>query len=311
MNQQEILPAFLQPGDVVALVATARYVDSFLVDKARDFLNEAGLVALVPDGLFERENQFAGSDQNRANMINQALANPNVKAILCMRGGYGTVRIIDYLDADLIVDVPKWFVGYSDFTVMHAYLGLKEISSIHAAMPVSFESSSKDSLSYLLKALTGELNCYANIQAEGYRFGQANGILRGGNISVLYSLSGSSLHKPRPGTILFLEDLDEYLYHLDRMMMNFKINGWFNEIDGLIVGGLSNMKDNTVEFGFEPENPFGKTAKEIIKEYVEEFDFPVCFDFPAGHTSHNLPLYMNRKVSFVVRDKSVDLTWTD
>ncbi len=309
MNQQEVLPAFLQSGDVVALVATARFVDQNLVDEACKFLESAGFIPLVLDGLLNREDQYAGSDENRANLINEAYSNPNVKAILCMRGGYGTVRIIEFLNADIIGANPKWIVGYSDVTVLHSFLGTKNMASLHAIMPVSFNNSSNDSQSNLVHALKGKLKSYKGISVDSYRTGDAKGILRGGNISVLYSLSGSFLHQSQPGTILFIEDLDEYLYHLDRMMMNFKLNGWFDTIDGLIVGGLSDMKDNTVEFGFSTENPFGKTAKEIILEYVEGYDFPVCFDFPAGHTFRNLPLFLNRSVSLEVRENSVDLVW--
>jgi muramoyltetrapeptide carboxypeptidase len=311
MNQQEVLPVFLQPGDVMALVATARFVDENLVEEACVFIQAAGFTPLVLEGLFERNNQFAGSDENRAQLINHAFADPEVKAILCMRGGYGTVRIIEFLDAELISEKPKWVVGYSDVTVLHSYLGTKNIASLHSIMPVSFGTSSEDSQLNLLKALKGDLKSYKDLQVDCYRLGSATGILKGGNISVLFSLSGSFMHQPQPGTILFIEDLDEYLYHLDRMMMNFKLNGWFEAIDGLIVGGLSDMKDNTIEFGFASDNPFGKTAKEIILEYVDGYDFPVCFDFPAGHTSRNLPLFLNRKVSLEVRKTGVDLVWED
>lgn len=305
----EKLPAFLKTGDAVALVATARHVDNEIVRLAMNFLESAGFQVKCFDGLMEEQNQFAGPDELRAADINKAFADQKVKAILCLRGGYGTVRILEYLDEILINDNPKWIVGFSDVTVLHAYMGVRSIASIHGIMPVSFPKSTTESLDYLLKAMKGELRSYTNLEIDGYRTGSAKGVLRGGNISVLYSLSGSELNKPQPGTILFLEDLDEYLYHLDRMMMNFKLLGWFDALAGLIVGGLSDMRDNTKEFGFENDNAFGKDARSIIEEYVKDYSFPVCFDFPAGHTESNLPLFMNRKVEIEVSRNNIDLTW--
>lgn len=305
----EKLPAFLIPGDAVALVATARHVEDEIVRLATEFLESAGFVVDCFDGLMEGQNQFAGPDELRASGINKAFFDPKIKAILCLRGGYGTVRILEHLDEILLKNNPKWIVGYSDVTVLHAYMGVRSIVSIHGTMPVSFPSSTADSLSYLLKALKGELTSYSNVAVDGHRIGSAKGVLRGGNISVLYSLSGSELNRPQPGTILFLEDLDEYLYHLDRMMMNFKLLGWFDALEGLIVGGLSDMRDNTMEFGFDKDNAFGKDARTIIEGYVKDYSFPVCFDFPAGHTTRNLPLFLNRNIEIEVRPNEIDINW--
>jgi muramoyltetrapeptide carboxypeptidase len=217
------------------------------------------------------------------------LDDPEVKAIFSARGGYGAVRIIDTLDFTRFCAHPKWIAGYSDVTVFHAHIQQNfGIQTLHCTMPFSF---SKDAASTELmgQALFGRLNEYT-LTAHGLnRAGNGNGILCGGNLSLVYALAGTSSDIDTAGKILFLEDLDEYLYHIDRMMMQLKRSGKLAPLAGLIVGGMSDMKDNAI--------PFGKTAEEIIIDAVKEYDYPVCFGFPAGHGEKNFPLFSGRKAS--------------
>ncbi len=195
-------------------------------------------------------------------------------------------------------------MGYSDVTVLHSHLHKMGFESLHAPMPIDVEKQSDEAIRCLKKSLFGEAS---TIQYESRdslsRPGIAVGQLVGGNLSILYSLCGSASAIDTKGKILFIEDLDEYLYHIDRMIQNLKRNGYFEELSGMIIGGMNDMRDNTKAFGFKTDNPFGKTAKEIISEAVAEYDFPVCFDFPAGHTSDNRVLILGRKVRLEVKDK--------
>lgn len=197
------------------------------------------------------------------------LYNPTVKGIWCARGGYGTVRIIDILNFSDFSNHPKWIVGYSDITVLHSHLNTLRIASMHATMPVNISRNSAASLASLKTALFGQKNVY-DFPHESKKLDTITGELVGGNLSILYSLLGSSSSIDTRGKILFLEDLDEYLYHVDRMMMNLKRNGYFDEIKALLVGGMTKMKDNSI--------PFGKTAREIIEDVCKNFDFPIIFD---------------------------------
>ena len=231
--------------------------------------------------------------------LQSMLDNENIKAILCARGGYGTVRIIDKIDFSGLVRKPKWIIGYSDATVLHSHIQTNySIETIHAIMPFNFEQWTKlngQSSETLRKVLFGEKLTYNLTVSTLSRQGKTKGTLTGGNLSILYSLCGSKSDIETAGKILFIEDLDEYLYHIDRMMMNMRRTGKLKLLAGLIVGGMSEMKDNTV--------PYGKTAEEIILEYVEEYDYPVCFGFPAGHIKDNLALILGRKVELNINDK--------
>lgn len=282
-----LLPPFLKPGDKVAIAATARKVTPDEMSHACALFRSWEIDVVIPDELYGSYNQFAGSDYTRTRMLQQLLNDTDIKAIFCARGGYGTVRIIDQLDFRLFAQQPKWIVGFSDITVLHAHIHrCLGIGTLHAPMPINClpDKLDSESMQYLHDTLFGDNE---NIVAAGHtlnRTGTAEGILTGGNLSVLYSLAGSRSMPDTRDTILFLEDLDEYLYHIDRMMMNLKRNGLLDNLRGLIIGGMSDMKDNAV--------PFGKTAEEIIAEHVEEYEYPVCYQFPAGHEKRNLALIL-------------------
>lgn len=286
-----IEPSFLQPGDCIAIVATARKITSEEVAPAKAWLENKGFHVRLGSSIGLADRQFAGSDEQRRADLQTQLNDPSVKAILCARGGYGTVRLIDGLDWTAFRAQPKWLCGYSDITVLHAQLQQMGFASIHSTMPLNFDASPESALSWesLLMALQGHMPSY---QLDSLRFARGAGMqgeVIGGNLSVLYSLMGSSSMPQMAGKILFLEDLDEYLYHLDRMMMCLKRGGLLDNLAGLLVGGLTKMNDNAIGFG--------KTAEEIIFEAVDAYDYPVAFGFPAGHQPLNQALVLGKQIS--------------
>lgn len=295
-----VIPPYLQKGDTIAIVATARKISLEELQPAIDIVNAWGLKVVLSKNIFCIDNQFAGTDEERAADMQWALDDASVKAVICARGGYGTVRIIDKLDFSNFIKHPKWIVGYSDITVFHQHINQNfGVASLHATMPINF-TKNEEATESLRKALFGEALTYTVPAHALNKTGESRGELIGGNLSLMYALCGSKSDIDTKGKILFIEDLDEYLYHIDRMMMNLKRSGKFQHLAGLIVGGMSDMKDNTT--------PFGKTAEEIILDAVKEYNFPVCFDFPAGHIDRNLALVMGREVNLFVNANSVSLT---
>jgi muramoyltetrapeptide carboxypeptidase len=294
---ETILPPSLEPKDKVAIVAPARKISKQELRKAIDILTGWGLEVVFPENLFKEHHQFSGTDEQRAADFQWALDNPDIKAIFCARGGYGSARIIDSLDFSAFRNQPKWIVGYSDITVIHTHINkLFNISTIHGTMPINFATNSVQSLNTLKSILSGDMPTYAVGGNEFNIKGKSEGQLVGGNLSILYSLNGSESFPDVEGKILFIEDLDEYLYHVDRMVMNLKRAGVFASLSGLVVGGMTDMRDNQV--------PYGKTAEEIIYDAVKEYNYPVCFNFPAGHVENNLALITNKKVRLNVSTTS-------
>ncbi|HRH65067.1 MAG TPA: LD-carboxypeptidase [Bacteroidia bacterium] len=295
-----IRPPYLKPGDTVMIVSTARKVNKAEVKPAVDILESWGLQVKFGKNLYKFQNQFSGSDEERTADFQSALNNKNVHAVMFARGGYGTVRIIDRIDFRRFVKNPKWLIGYSDITVIHSQVHKLGVETIHAPMPFNLSKLSANCLSVLKDALFGQTLRYTSSKQQAVleklnRQGSAKGELVGGNLSILYSLSGTPSDIETKGKILFLEDLDEYLYHVDRMMMNLKRSGKLADLAGLIVGGMADMKDNEV--------PFGKTAEEIILDAVAEYAYPVLFGFPAGHIPNNYPLIFGREAMLKVTDK--------
>ena len=294
-----IQPDYLKKGDTVAIVSTARKISSDQIIAAIKLLEKWGLNVVIGNTIGMEDHQFAGNDVARINDFQQMLNNPKVKAIWCARGGYGTVRLIDQLDFAEFKKRPKWIIGYSDITVLHSHIHNLGIATLHATMPINIEKNSKESLETLKKSLFGKNLAYEIPADEKNKSGNATGELVGGNLSVLYSLLGSKSSIKTDGKILFIEDLDEYLYHIDRMLMNLKRNGYFDNLKGLIVGGMTDMHDNEI--------PFGKTAEEIILDIVSEYDFPVVFNFSAGHLDDNRALILGRKVTLEVGENKSNI----
>ena len=296
-----IQPSYLQKNDTVAIVSTARKISLEQIQPAIDLLKNWGLKVIVGETIGFEENQFAGNDLQRASDFQQLLDNPKVKAIWCARGGYGTVRIVDALNFTAFKKHPKWIIGYSDITVLHNHLHNFGIETLHATMPLDVAKSTEETLTSLKKSLFGKSLSYEIVSSEENKIGTNSGELIGGNLSILYSLLGSESSVITNGKILFIEDLDEYLYHIDRMLMNLKRNGFFNNLKGLIVGGMTDMHDNSI--------PFGKNAKEIILDVVSKYNFPVVFDFPAGHLKDNRSLIFGRKVNLEVDKNKTKLSF--
>ena len=287
-----VLPPYLKPGDSIALIATARKITQEELFPSIQLIKSWGLQVITAPNLYKQENQFAGSDEERAADLQWALDNENIKAVLCVRGGYGTVRIIDKIDFSKFSKQPKWIIGYSDVTVLHQHIQANfNVATLHATMPINFFKN-EEATESLRKALFGEQLNYEINPHSLNREGEAEGELIGGNLSLIYALCGSKSDINTDGKILFIEDLDEYLYHIDRMMMNLKRSGKLTNLKGLVVGGMSDMKDNAI--------PFGKTAEEIILDAVKEYNYPVCFDFPSGHIDRNLALLFGKTYSLSV-----------
>ncbi len=293
------LPPFLQSGDTVALVATARKVSPDEMAPAIIRLQSWGLKVYIPTQLYASNNQFAGTDAQRAEVLQEVLDRPDIKAIFCARGGYGTVRIIDQIDFQTFQSSPKWIIGYSDITVLHQHINQNfGIATLHATMPVNF-GKNEEATATLRGALFGESLQYTMVSHPLNRCGNCGGEIVGGNLSLIYALCGSKSDIDTEGKILFLEDLDEYLYHIDRMLQNLKRSGKLEGLKGLIVGGMSDMKDNTI--------PFGKTAEEIIRETVNDYNYPLCFGFPAGHIDRNMALIFGKEAVLHVDDAGSSL----
>ncbi|MBN1199496.1 MAG: LD-carboxypeptidase [Bacteroidales bacterium] len=295
------IPPYLQRGDKIAIVSPARNIPFEEVFPAMKLFQKWGLEVVLGTHVFGKHHQFSGTDEQRRQDLQQMLDHPAIRAVVMSRGGYGTVRIIDKLDFTKFSQYPKWIVGYSDITVLHSHIHRHMgIQTLHATMPYNIKDREINEIAVesLRKALFGEKISYSKPLTFWDRTGLTEGKLVGGNLSILSGLTGSPSDIDTREKILLLEDVDEYLYHLDRMMISLKRTGKLKDLKGLIVGGLTGMKDNEV--------PFGKSSHEIIREAVEEYDYPVCFDFPAGHEKLNVALYLGRKAKLVV-DKEVSL----
>ena len=291
-------PSSLKKGDKIAIVASARKVSREELQPAIELFKSWGLEVILSKNLFNQENQYAGSDNERAEDLQTMFDDISVKAVICARGGYGILRIIDKIDFTKFKQHPKWMIGFSDVTVLHSHIHTLGIETLHAKMLLNINKD-VESTETLRKALFGETLNYEIASHPLNRKGNAEAQLTGGNLSLLYALAGSVSDIDTKGKILFIEDLDEYLYHIDRMMLNLKRSGKLNHLAGLIVGGMNDMKDNAI--------PFGKNAEEIILDAVKEYNYPVCFNFPAGHIDRNCALILGRKVKLTVNENGSSL----
>lgn len=288
-----VSPQYLKTGDKIGIVACARKISPEEILPPADVLKSWGLEVVFSKNLFHADNQFSGTDDERADDLQIMLDDTSIKAVISARGGYGTMRIIDKINFTKFKKHPKWMIGYSDITVLHSHIHNLGIETLHATMPINFAKNA-EATETLRKALFGEKFNYSVETHPLNRKGNAKGIVVGGNLSLLYALTGSVSDLDTKGKILFIEDLDEYLYHFDRMMLNLKRGGKLDHLAGLMVGGLTDMKDNAI--------PFGKTAEEIIIDAVKEYNYPVAFNFPAGHVDKNLALYLGREAQLRITD---------
>jgi|SRR5665647_24338 len=292
-------PSKLNPGDKVSIISPASKIDRQIAERAAELLRQQGFRVEIGLHAFDKDGMFAGSDPERAADMQRALNDKSIKAIFFTRGGYGSIRTHLHLNWSSFFRKPKWLIGFSDITVFHAYLSRHDIASVHGVMTAWFEQDEMltDSFLRLMNLLKGDKPDYFSQPHELNRNGSASGILTGGNLSIIQSLRGTSLDISPKGKILFIEDIDEHHYHLDRMMQNLKVGGVLGQLSGLVVGYFTGMKDG--------ETPFGKTAYHIIKDAVSEYRYPVVFGMQSGHELPNYPLLLGSKISLDVSEDKV------
>lgn len=296
-----ITPPFIKKGETIGIVSPAGKVDKSIIDLAISVIEKKGYKTQIGKNTLNINNQYAGTDEERASDLQEMLDNPSIKAILFSRGGYGCARLLNKLKLTKFKKNPKWIIGYSDITALHTFFFVSsKTESIHGIMPKSFTDNNIDeSIQSFFNIIEGKKTHYKIPNHPFNNYGKSSGILIGGNLSVLYSLRGTPYDIDTKNKILFIEDVNEYLYHIDRMMMNFLLGNKFNNLKGLIIGGFTDVRDNPI--------PYGKTAYEIIAEYTKNLKIPVVFDFPAGHKKPNLALIIGRKINLNVSEKNTEL----
>lgn len=298
-----IQPPFLKAGDTVAIVAPSGVLNNRNdeVARAKKLLESWQLKVVVGEHVFSKDNHFAGTDQERCKDFQDALDNPNIKAIWSARGGYGTVRILDKLDYTKFLKQPKWIIGYSDITALHNQVHNLGVQSLHAIMCVSLPKDLSEieySIETFKSALFGNPKNYDLEYSKYNRLGNASGPLVGGNLTILHTMLGSKESIDTSGKILFIEEIGEYKYHIDRMLQSMKRAGYFDNLNGLIVGDMSRMRKNTTLWG--------TSIEQLIIDALSEYNFPIAFNMPAGHEDKNLAMTLGMTVKLKVEgDKSL------
>jgi muramoyltetrapeptide carboxypeptidase len=303
-----VIPPYLVPGDTIGITSPAGYITLQEIQPAMQQMQSWGLTIRVGNTIGKRDFTFGGTDAERASDFQQMLDDSSVKAIMCARGGYGAVRIIDKLNFAAFLRQPKWIIGFSDVTVMHSHLNRNyNIASIHSKMCNSFpddwskaEPVQVETILSIKQALLGEKMKYNMVPNEKNRVGTAEAALVGGNLKTIESLSASNSDIKTAGKILFVEDTGEYLYSIDRMFWNLERTGKLEKLKGLIIGGFKVKPD-------DPGEEFGKTVQDIVWEKVKGYDYPVCFDFPVGHQKNNFALKCSVKHRLEVKTDTVTL----
>ena len=298
-NMKLTKPAYLQKGDMIAIVAPAGILKNrkHVIDKAKELAESWGLKVVIGKHVFTQANHFAGTDEQRCQDFQEALDNPEVKAIWSARGGYGSVRILDQLDFSKFKENPKWIIGYSDITAFHNHVHNLGVETLHAMMGTSMQDDPVDiteTIETFRKALFGEQLKYTIKSSKENRKGTAEGVLVGGNIAILASMLGSDSQLNTDGKILFIEEIGEYKYAIDRMLQSLKRAGYFNKVKGIIVGDMTKIRKNTT--------PWGSSIEQLILDIVPN-NIPVLFGFPAGHEPDNRALIMGRTVKLSVTDR--------
>ena len=294
-------PQPLQKGDRIAIVAPAKSIEQKFIQYAEFFFKEKGFIPVVGENCLQTFHYFSGTIQQRLSDFQTALDDPSIKAICCARGGYGTIQIMEFIDWTNFIQHPKWIIGFSDITVLHLQLFSMGIESLHATMPLNFQENSIESLDTLITSLEGKPLEYEIKTPTGALFGHCQGRLIGGNLSILYSLLSTLKLSDFEGAVLFIEDLSEQLYHLDRIFYALRRMGVLNVINGLVVGGMTDMKDTAV--------PFGSSVLEIIHSHLKYRPIPLVLDFPAGHINDNRALISGRTVTLEVNPTQTKLVF--
>lgn len=305
-KQTYIQPPFLSIGDTIAIVAPAGQLGSKseAVDLAIKQAQSWGLNVVVGANILEAEGHFAGADDRRLSILQSLLDDPSIKAIWCARGGYGSMRIMDELDYKSFTKHPKWFIGYSDITAFHSQLHKLNYESIHGMMAVNFEneySEIETSISSLYDALFGNVLKFHFDPSPQNQNGSVTAPVIGGNLTLLSALLGSKSTVDYTGKIIFLEEIGEYMYQIDRMLQSLKRAGVFEKCSGVLVGDFSNIKKNSPEFE--------KSIEEVVVEAVGRKDIPIAFGFPAGHENENRAFYFGKLATLLVTKQSSSLEY--
>ena len=291
----------LKKGDLIYITAPAKAIEKEYVLFAKAFFEKQGFRVLISEHCLGTFNYFSGTDAERLADLQYGIDNPEVKAIFCARGGYGCIRIVDQIQWASMLREPKWLIGYSDITIFHQRLQRFELPSIHGTMPFNFEKNSTEALETLLKAMSGDKYSISCAGDKFNKLGAVQGKLVGGNLSILYSLLGTDDQIDYSNTILFIEDLAEHLYHIDRMLFAFEKAGVFNKIKGLIIGGMTDLQDT--------DTPFGQSLEEIILHHFTYRKIPIAFNFPAGHIDDNRALRLGSDCLLKVNELETELNF--
>ncbi|MBV9962475.1 MAG: LD-carboxypeptidase [Parafilimonas sp.] len=293
-----IIPPYLKPRDTIGMICPSGYMPLEEVQRCIETLQQWGFKVVLGKTVGNQYNYFSGTDEERLNDLQLMLDDKNIQAIYCGRGGYGLSRVIDKINFSTFVQEPKWIIGYSDITLLHAHVFSNfNIASLHAPMAAAFNEieESEEYINSIYKSLIGEPQTYTCASHYLNRNGIYEGELVGGNLSLLAHIIGTKSDINTKNKILFIEDIGEYKYNIDRMLMQLKRAGKLDELASLIVGSFSEIKDTTI--------PYGKDLKEMIFDSVKEYSYPVCFDFPVGHVKENYALKIGLKYELIVDTK--------
>ncbi|MEO6729318.1 MAG: LD-carboxypeptidase [Candidatus Dojkabacteria bacterium] len=293
-------PPYLKKGDKIAITCPAKSLKTPMTDAIK-LLESWGLEVVLGETVDAVFHQFSGTDELRAKDMQNLINDPEIKAIIAARGGYGCIRIVDEIDWTPLKQHPKWLIGFSDITVFHLQLQSMGIQSLHAQMPSTIPDSSAAGLETLRKALFGEEITYDVPAAIENRIGMAKGELIGGNLSLLTACLNASNDVDYKGKILFIEEVGEYPYTIDRMIRTLDRAGKLKNLKGMILGGFTNIKQNDIPFGF--------SIPEIINSIISKYDYPVCYNFPAGHLPDNQALIFGREMILNVENLIVQLNY--
>ena len=303
-----ITPSYLKVGDSIVILAPAGILKNRqeTIQKAKELAESWGLQVKLGKNIFNKNSHFAGSDAERTADFQEALDNPNIKAIWSGRGGYGSVRVLDRLDYTTFLKQPKWIIGYSDITAFHSHIHNLGIETMHAMMGTSVDDKPEETIETLAsfkKAIFGKQLKYKIPSSKYNRKGNAEGQIVGGNLALLVSMLGSNSETNTKGKIIFIEEIGEYKYSIDRMLQSLKRAGYFENCAGVIIGDISKIKKNSTNWGH--------TIEELVLDVIKEYDFPVLFDFPAGHEADNRALIFGRKIELKVKSKESSLVFRE
>jgi muramoyltetrapeptide carboxypeptidase len=303
MSANKIQPEYLKPGDEVAIISPSFSIDEKKLVDAVTYLEKWGLRVRIGKNAMKRNGPFAGSDEDRLSDLQEMTNDPEIKAVICSRGGYGISRIISKVDFSALKKNPKWYVGFSDITVLHMWLSeVCGIMSVHGDMPLNFNNHEKTRGTFrsLHQALFGDFQL-CEWKGTFFRDGNVTGEMTGGNLSLIYSLIGTPAEPVTKGKILFIEEVGEYYYHIDRMMTSLKLAGKLEGLSALLVGGMNKIEETKI--------PWGRSIEETIFGVISEYDYPLFFNFPAGHVADNKAFYIGKQAKIDVKGKKATLTF--